>query len=161
MTDLNKHTGEPNESGSTLPVGFIGLYGELMQKGWKQSMDFSNEQNLKTKRRSNTIEIQRMVLEKPCVHSAGLEKIQIIMMFKDGKVECQMYTKPFMSQFFKTSTKDMEHLQYLLQEIEDYYELLNPERTIEDIRNDTRESMKTTQRLVRGADGVLRIAKSE
>ncbi len=154
MKDLNRHTGgQTNESGSRLPIGFIGLYGTLMEKGWKQSEDFGNEQNRKTKRRSDTIEVQRMVLEKPCANSAGLEKIQIIMMLKDGKVECQMYTKPFMSQFFKTSTKDMEHLQYLLQEIDDYYELLNPSRIIEGIQNDTRDSMRKTQKLVRGADG--------
>lgn len=159
MSHQNKLNDQPNEGATILPGSFIGLYSELMKKDWKQSPDVSGGQNEKTGRRNRTIEVQRMVLEKQCTNNTAIEKIQIIMMLKEGKVECKMYTKPFISAFFKTSIKDMEHLSFLLQEIDDYYELLNPPERIRDIQKEVRESMRTTQKFVRGKDGILRVEK--
>lgn len=148
-----------NEGAVMLPGSFIGLYSDLMKKGWKQSPDVTGGQNEKAGRRNRTVEVQRMILEKQCTNNKAIEKIQIIMMLQDGKVECQMYTKPFMSAFFKTSIKDMEHLSFLLQEIDDYYGLLNPPERVRKIQEGVRESMRTTQKFVLGKDGILRVEK--
>ncbi len=161
MSDPNKHLGsQPEEGATTLPGSFIGLYAELMKKGWHQSYDVSGEQNNKTGRGKRTVEVQRMILEKECPGASfGVKKIQIIMMLKDGKVECQMYTEPFISLLWKRSTKDMNHLSLFLQELDDYLESLNPVEKIEDIQADTRENMRRTQEIVRDAHGVFRAKK--
>jgi|GEM_PF-6226669 len=157
MSQLNRlHNDKPSEGGTILPGGFIGLYAELTKKGWSQSADVSGEPG-KARKRAGTVEVQHMVLEKQCVNeSANVKKIQIIMKLQDGKVKCQMFTDPFISYFFRTSIKDMNHLEFLLREIDDYYDLFNASPEIRDIAKDTRDAMKTTQKFVRGPDGVLR-----
>ncbi len=160
MSDPNKHLGrQPEEGANTLPGSFIGLYAELMKKGWHQSPDVSGEQNKGAGRRNKTVEVQRMILEKECTNNTAIKKIQIIMMLRDGKVECKMFTEPFIPHFFKVSRKDMNHLSFLLQEIDDYYELLNPTKKIGDIQADVRGNMEKTQEIVRGEDGVFRAKK--
>lgn len=160
MSYSDKQHNQPKEGATTLPGGFIGLYGELTKKGWSQSADEGSILNGKTPKGKGTVEVQRMVLEKKCANrSTDVTKIQIIMSLQDGKVKCQMFTEPFISYFFRTSIKDMDKLQFLLQEIDDYYNLFNKSPEIEDVRRDIREAMKTTQKLVRGEDGVLRVEK--
>lgn len=161
MSQRNKLQNDgPREGATTLPGGFIGLYAELTKKGWSQSPDVSGGKNKNGSKRNKTVEVQHMVLEKQCANkSTDVKKIQIIMALQDGKVKCQMFTDPFISYFFRTSIKDMDHLQFLIQEIDDYYDQFNASPEIRDITQDTREAMKTTQRFTRGADGVLRIVK--
>lgn len=161
MTQSNKpHDDRPREGATTLPGGFIGLYAALTKKGWSQSADANGDNDKKVSKRSKTVEVQRMILEKRCAGgNTGVTKIQIIMALQDGKVKCQMLTEPFIPHFYKISIKDMGNLQFLIQEIDDYYDQFNASPEIRDITQDTRENMKTTQRLVRGEDGVLRVAK--
>lgn len=161
MSQSNRsHNDKPSEGGTILPGGFIGLYAELTKKGWSQSPDVSGDKAGKMSKRAGTVEVQHMVLEKRCTGGgAGATKIKIIMALQDGKVKCQMFTEPFISYFFRTSIKDMDHLQFLIQEIDDYYNLFNASPEIRDITEDTRTAMRTTQRLVRGEDGILRDEK--
>ncbi|MCX6733418.1 MAG: hypothetical protein NTX63_01250 [Candidatus Peregrinibacteria bacterium] len=158
MSDSDKHLGDKSsENGIVLPTSFIEVYFQLTKKGWQQG-DTSNE--AKGSQKKGTIEVQRLVLEKPCSGLVGnVQKMRAIMTYKDGKVTCQMYTDPFVPYLYRESTKDIGSVGLFMQEIDDYEQLINPPSKIEGIRRVTKEAMKTTQRLVRGEDGILRAEK--
>lgn len=158
MSDKNRQLGsQPNEGNIVLPANLIEVYAQLAQKGWKKSNYANSSQDTKVAQKNQTHETQRLLLEKLCRGTLpSIKKIQLAMILKDGKVICQMYTEPFMGQFFRESRKDIGNMNLLLQEIDDYYELMNPFPKVMDIQSATRESMKKTQKLIRGVDGKMR-----
>jgi len=157
MTNTNQAGPQQlTEDGNILPGGFLGLYHTLSKKGWKQSAAPDSGNDTKKKRRNETVEVQRIVLEKPYTGPiGGIERIQMILRFVIGQLVCLIHSDPLVPAFTWKSIKDIGSTHLLMQEIDDWGQRMNSPQEIQAVQHDIRESMRTARKFIR-VGGVLK-----